>query len=112
MECNDDRVLPIEVRGLSYGSRFLDMIHGGDFFGRTSFQVLAEDQGRTLDFEVTLYSRDAFAADEPPRVWSYNYESSGKRFRSLIRPYPGRLQTKFKGLLPPDVLLRRLAEGR
>ncbi|MEF8751527.1 MAG: hypothetical protein V5A91_05545 [Candidatus Accumulibacter necessarius] len=101
MECNDDRVLPIEVRGLSYGSRFLDMIHGGDFFGRTSFRVLAEDQGRTLDFEVTLYSRDAFAADEPPRVWSYAMKAP--ETISIDDPtVPGRLQTKFKGLLPPE----------
>lgn len=101
MECNDDRVLPIEVRGLSYGSRFLDMVHGGDFFGRTSFRVLAEDHGRTLDFVVTLYSRDAFAADEPPRVWSY--VMNAPETTSIADPTtPGRLQTEFKGLLPPD----------
>jgi hypothetical protein len=101
MECNDDRVLPVEVRGLSYGSRFLDMVHGGDFFGRTSFQVLAEDQGNTLDFGVTLYSRDAFAADEPPRIWSYNMNAP-KEISIADPTTSGRLQTKFKGLLPPD----------
>ena len=101
MECNDDRVLPIEVRGLSYGSRFLDMVHGGDFFGRTSFSVRAEDQGRTLDFVVTLYSRDAFAADEPPRIWSYHMTMPAS-FSIADPTTHGHSPAKFKGLLPPE----------
>ncbi len=71
LECNDDRVLPVEVRGVSYGSRFLDLVHGGGFFGRPAFRVLAEHQSKTLDFTVTLYSPGVFAADEPPRIWLY-----------------------------------------
>lgn len=99
LECHDDRLLPLDVRGLSYGGRFLDVIHGGAFFGRPSFRILATHQGQTLDFTVTLFIRNAFAADEPPQVWSYDMRSpdviSIAAPASLRDPKPA-----FAGLLP------------
>ncbi|HLF97699.1 MAG TPA: DUF3696 domain-containing protein [Methylococcaceae bacterium] len=101
LECDDGRVLPIEVRGLSYGSGFLDVIHGGDFFGRPSFQIVAEHQGNTLDFTVTLFSRSALAADEPPRVWSY--EMRAPEIISIPSPATSSgVDANFAGLLPPE----------
>jgi hypothetical protein len=100
LECDDARVLPIEVRGLRYGSSFLDIVHGGAFFRRPVFRILAEHEGKLLDFTVTLFSRSALAADEPPRVWSYHM-----RDPELISitgpPKDGGIDPNFTGLLPP-----------
>ncbi len=101
LECNDGRVLPMEVRGLSYGSRFLDLVPGGDFFGRPTFQISAEHKNENLDFAVTLFSQGALAADEPPHVWSYEMRAPEK----LSIPAPptrGDTGRIFKGLLPPE----------
>jgi hypothetical protein len=103
MECNDGRVLPIEVRGLNYGSGFLDIVHGGDFFRRPTFRILAEHLGETLDFTVTLYSRGALAADEPPLVWSY--EMCAPKTISIPSPAVNSVTNEyFRGLFPPEQL--------
>lgn len=103
MECNDGRVLPIAVRGLSYGSGFLDIVHGGDFFRRPTFSILAEHLGEVLDFTVTLYSRGALAADEPPLVWSY--EMRAPETISIASPAASSVaEEDFRGFLPPETL--------
>ena len=56
LECNNDRLLPLDVRGLNYGGNFLDIVHGGSFLERPSFQVLAKDQGVLLDIAATPVS--------------------------------------------------------
>lgn len=101
MECDDGRVLPIQVRGLSYGSNFLDLVHGGAFFGRPAFRIFAEHQGQALDFTATLYSRGALAADEPPRIWSY--QMGAPETISIADPPADRHKAlSFAGLLPPE----------
>lgn len=101
LECHDERLLPLEVRGLRYGGRFVDVVHGGAFFRRPTFEVNARHEGRRLDLSATLYSPGALAADQPPRIWSYAMrepevidlppEPSGQVSRSA-----------FRGLLPAD----------
>jgi hypothetical protein len=101
LECNDGRILPLEVRGLSYGNSFLDIVHGGAFFGRPVFRVLAEHEGKTLDFTVTLFIQGALAADEPPRVWSYEMREP----ETILIAGPGMDESgmpSFGGLLPPE----------
>lgn len=101
IECADGRVLPIEVRGLRYGHTFLDLVHGGAFFSRPVFAVRAEHDGEQLDFTATLFSRGALAADEPPRIWSYDMRMPAQL--SLPGPpQPGGEAGKFAGLLPPE----------
>lgn len=100
LECNDNRVLPINVRNLSYGSNFLDLVHGGDFFGRPAFRLLAEHEGNTLNFTVTLFSEGVLTADEPPRIWSYEMlEPKIISIENLTKT--DGIDIKFKGLLPP-----------
>ncbi len=102
LECNDGRVLPMEVRGLSYGSRFLDVVHGSEFFGRPAFRIVAEHQGETLDLTVTLFSQGALAADEPPRIWAYEMRAP----ETILIPGPpasGDAKLEFAGLLRPGV---------
>lgn len=99
--CDDGRVLPIEVRGLRYGSGFLDIVHGGAFFRRPVFRILAEHEGRFLDFTATLFSRSALAADEPPRVWSYQMRAPEK-ISIIGPPMNSDTEPNFAGLLPPD----------
>lgn len=102
MECTDGRVLPLEVRGASYGNSFLDIIHGGDFFGRPSFSILAEHEGETLDFTVTLFSRGALATEEPPLIWSYEMRAPDRI--SISDPaLTSEVENKFTGLLPPGI---------
>ncbi len=72
---DDARTLPLEVRGLKYGGRFVDLIHGGDFFRRPTFKVCAEHEGETLDMAATLFSPGALAEAEPPSLWSYEMSS-------------------------------------
>lgn len=98
LECNDGRVLPSEVRGLSFGTNFLELVHGGAFFTRPSFHVVGEHDRRQLDLNVTLFSRDAFAADEPPQVWSYDMKKP--RAISTTSPALGGDAPRFLGLLP------------
>lgn len=101
LACDDERVLPLDVRGLRYGQTFLDLVHGGAFFNRPGFQVVAEYEGTVLDTTVTLYSPSALAADEPPLVWSYEMRSP-EQF-SLSEPRRGKeSRPRFRGLLPPD----------
>jgi len=101
LECNDGSVLPTIVRGLGYGTGFLDLVHGGDFFGRPTFQIIAEHQNKPLDFTVTLFSRSALSADEPPRIWSY--EMRAPEIVSLDNSDATiGADLAFKGLLPPD----------
>ncbi|MEW6217919.1 MAG: hypothetical protein AB1634_00105 [Thermodesulfobacteriota bacterium] len=100
LECDDGRVLPVEVRGMRYGSGFLDLVHGGAFFRRPVFRILASHGDLPLDLTVTLFSRSALAADEPPQVWSYQMHAP----ESLDMAGPGEAHgtgTIFKGLLPP-----------
>lgn len=101
LECNDGRMLPTIVRGLSYGSGFLDLVHGGDFFGRPAFQILAEHQGKPLDFTVTLFSRGALAADEPPRIWAYEMRAPETISIASSDAISG-AEVGFTGLLPPE----------
>jgi len=101
LECNDGRVLPINVRNLSYGSNFLDLVHGGDFFGFPSFRLLAEHQGITLDFDVTLFNEGALTAEAPPRIWSYKMRAPKVISIENSKATDG-IEAKFTGLLPPE----------
>ncbi len=71
LACDDERILPLEVRGLRYSGRFVDIVHGGDFFRRPTFEVLARHGDERLDLSATLYSPSALAVDKPPQIWSY-----------------------------------------
>ncbi|RDE49264.1 MAG: hypothetical protein DVS81_17540 [Candidatus Accumulibacter meliphilus] len=101
LECKDGRVLPMEVRGLSYGSGFLDIVHGGDFFGRPEFHIHAEHHGEVLDFDVTLFSPGALSADEPPRIWSYEMRAPEKTLINKPRTSDPATES-WAGLLPPE----------
>lgn len=98
LACNDERILPLDVRGLKYGGRFVDIVHGGDFFRRPTFKILAQHDGKRLDLSATLYSSGALTVDRPPQIWSYKMrepeeidlppltaeQASGLRFRGLL----------------------------
>jgi hypothetical protein len=101
LACDDERLLPLEVRGLRYGGKFIDIIHGGDFFGRPTFAVNASLGEEVLDLTATLYSPGALAADEPPHVWAYQMRSPEQL---EISPAAGREGTgqRLRGLLPGD----------
>ena len=100
VECNDGRMLPVDIRGLSYGSGFLDLIHGGAFFGKPIFGLRAEDDGQSLDFLATLFSTGALAGDEPPRIWSYRMRAP--ELISIVGPQEDYSAAQnFAGLLPP-----------
>ena len=98
LECSDERLLPLEVRGLKYGGRFVDIVHGR-FFRRPTFRVHACHGGERLDLSATLYSPGALAADKPPRIWSYRDAGarkdrhppadSGEVRAPFSRPAPG-----------------------
>lgn len=96
IECSDGKVLPLEVRGLRYGAKFLDVVHGGAFYQKPFFRVQAECEGGLLDFSVKLYSEGVFAAEDAPLVWSYMMASP----KQINMPS---LESKvsFSGLLPP-----------
>lgn len=102
IECNDGQVLPMKVRGLSYGQRFLDVVHGGAFFGVVGFGLNGSVNGDPLDFSVDLFNRDMLSADKPPEVWSYSMLSPQAIDLSVPSPGDGR-RTNFRGLLPPEV---------
>ncbi len=93
---DDEELLPLEVRGIKYGGRFVDLIHGGDFFGRPAFKVRATHDGERLDFAATLYSSSALAADEPPELWAYRM-SSPEQLELIDQE-----GSSFRGLLPTD----------
>lgn len=101
LSCNDERILPLEVRGLKYGGRFVDVVHGGDFFRRPTLGILARHEGERLDLAATLYSTGALDVDKPPRIWSYNMREP----REIDLP-PGTAgqaaRMRFRGLLPID----------
>lgn len=101
MECNDGRILPIEVRGLSFGSRFSDIVYGGDFFGKPFFSLLVAHGAEKLDFRVTLYSPGALSVDDPPKVWSFDMKSP-REVKLLPPSDSGELTNKWLGLLPAD----------
>jgi hypothetical protein len=101
IERADGQLLQLDVRGLRYGQGFFDLVYGGAFFERPTFQVVAEFKGQRLDFMTTLFSPSALAADQPPQVWSY--EMRAPRAISLSGPpKEGDLQLRFTGLLPPQ----------
>jgi len=101
LACSDERVLPLRVRGLEYGGRFIDVIHGGDFFGRPTFEVNATHDGELLDVSVTLYSPGALAADDPPHLWAYQMRSP-ETFEVQPAAQDEKIQRSFRGLLPED----------
>jgi len=72
LECKDDAVLPLEVRGQVYGHGFLDIAFGGDFFSRPRFVIRADRGGEILNLDVTLFVAGALSAESPPKFWSYN----------------------------------------
>jgi hypothetical protein len=99
--CEDERIIPLEVRGLKYGGRFVDVVHGGDFFRRPSFGILARHGDKRLDLTATLYSSGALAADKPPQIWSYEMREPQKI--DLPPPTAGQAsRMPFRGLLPAD----------
>jgi len=101
LACNDERILPLEVRGLKYGGRFVDIVHGGDFFRRPTFSVLARLGGKRLDLSATLYSPGALAVDKPPQIWSYKMREP--EMIDLPPPTAGQAsRMSFRGLLPVD----------
>jgi AAA ATPase domain len=99
LACDDERILPLEVRGQRYGGRFVDIIHGGAFFRRPTFGILARRDGEQLDLAVTLYSSGALAADKPPQIWSYKMRKPEQI--DLSPPTAGEAaRMSFRGLLP------------
>lgn len=99
LACDDDRILPLEIRGLRYGGRFVDLVHGGAFFRRPTFEVSARHGGERLDLSVTLYSPGALAVDKPPQIWSYKMSEPEKI--DLPPPTAGQgSRMPFRGLLP------------
>jgi len=101
LSCTDERLLPLEVRGIRYGGRFVDIIHGGDFFRRPTFEVQASHEGKRLDLSATLFSRGALDGDKPPQIWSYRMREPG--VIDLPPPTEGRAsQISFRGLLPAE----------
>jgi hypothetical protein len=99
LACDDERVLPLKVRGLKYGGRFIDVIHGGDFFGRPKFEVNATHDSELLDVSMTLYSPGALTADDPPHVWAYQMRSPES---VEVLPQGEPTPRSFQGLLPRD----------
>ncbi len=99
LACDDEHLLPLEVRGIKYGGRFVDIIHGGDFFGRPTFEVNATHDGDVLDFSATLFSPGALAADESPQVWAYRMRSPAQLD---VSPAAAPAGQTFRGLLPND----------
>lgn len=99
LACKDDRILPLEVLGLKYGARFVDLLHGGAFFRRPTFGVVASRGEERLDFSITLFSSGALAADSPPQVWAYEMREPEK---ISLPPPPAREEPalEFAGLLP------------
>lgn len=78
LECKDELVLPLEVRGQVYGHNFLDIAFGGDFFSKPRFSVRAMRGGKTLELDVTLFVAGALSAESPPKFWSYKMVSPEK----------------------------------
>jgi AAA ATPase domain len=98
---DDDRILPLEVRGLRYGGRFVDIVHGGDFFRRPTFGVSAKHEGERLDLMVTIFSPGALTVDKPPQIWSYQMREPAE----IDLPSPTSVQASrmsFRGLLPSN----------
>lgn len=101
LACDDDRILPLEVRGLRYGGRFVDIVHGGDFFRRLTFEILARHERKRLDLSVALYSPGALAVDKPPQIWSYEMREPERI--NVPPPTAGQdPRMPFRGLLPAD----------
>ena len=101
LACDDERILPLEVRSQKYGGRFVDIVHGGDFFRRPTFEVFGRHEGKRLELSVTLYSPGALAADKPPLVWSYEMREPEKI--EIGPPTAGQIsRLPFHGLLPAD----------
>ncbi len=91
---------------LKYGGRFVDIVHGGAFFRRPTFGLLATHDGERLDLSATLYSSGALAADKPPQIWSYMMRDPEK----IDLPPPTAREVSripFRGLLPADARWRR-----
>ncbi len=101
LACDDERLLPLEVRGLKYGGKFGDIIHGGDFFGRPTFAIKASLGDQVLDLTATLYSPGALAADEPAHIWSYQMRSPERYEVSPAAQREGAGQ-RLRGLLPSN----------
>jgi hypothetical protein len=101
LACDDERILPLEVRGLKYGRRFVDIVHGGAFFGRPTFEVVAGHEGERLDLSATLYNPSMLAVDKPPQIWSYKMREPEKI--ALPPPTAGKApRMAFRGLLPVE----------
>lgn len=101
LACDDERILPLEVRNIKYGGRFVDIVHGGNFFGRPCFGIIAKHGDQRLDLSATLYSSGALAADKPPQIWSYKMRAPQEI--DLPEPVPGQTsRMAFRGLLPVD----------
>ncbi|HEX3554618.1 MAG TPA: AAA family ATPase [Thermoanaerobaculia bacterium] len=101
LACDDERLLPLEIQGVRYGGRFVDIVHGGAFFRRPTFEILARHGGEQLDLSVTLYSPGALAVDKPPQIWSYKMRKPQEI--DLPPPTLGLApRMPFRGLLPVD----------
>lgn len=99
MECSDSRLLPLEVKGQVYGTTFLDIAAGGDFFEKPNFIVNAEHESELLRFDAKLYSPTALSGDDPPRMWSYEMTSP----QQMVQGSPDERREdspRFEGLLP------------
>lgn len=101
LACDDDRVLPLEVRGLKYSGRFVDIVHGGDFFRRPTFGIFARHGDQQLELSATLYSPGALAVDKPPQIWSYKMREPEEV--DLPPPTVKKVsRMPFRGLLPAN----------
>jgi hypothetical protein len=99
LACDDERILPLEVRGLRYGGRFVDIVHGGDFFRRLTFEISSRLNGKRLNLSATLFSPGALAVDKPPQIWSYKMREPEEV--DLPPPTEGQSsRRRFHGLLP------------
>ncbi len=101
LECKDERVLPLEVRGQIYGHNFLDIAFGGDFFSRPRFSLRATHGGEILDLDVTLFVQGALSAEEPPQFWSYHM-ASPERMDYQIAEDPRAQDGPQRNFLPSD----------
>jgi AAA ATPase domain len=101
LACDDDRIVPLEVRGLRYGGRFVDIVHGGDFFRRPTLGLIGNHDGQRLDLSATLYSPGALTVDKPPQIWSYQMRAP--EVIELLPPTEGMaLRNTLRGLLPAE----------
>lgn len=98
LACRDERILPLEDRGLRFGDRFVDIVHGGSFLRRPGFEIRAIRDPEELHLAASFYT-DPLAGDQPPKVWSYRMLEPEKVEFVASTSHPGE-RPILQGLLP------------